>query len=76
MATGVAVDDSRSMHRNTAKLLVLLRRIAAPTYPIRAKLVVCRRCGADVVNPVAWHEQGETHWWMRLRCGGSPTPPR
>ena len=21
------------------------------------------------MNPVSWHVQGETHWWIRLRCG-------
>ena len=21
------------------------------------------------MNPVSWHELGETDWWVRLRCG-------
>lgn len=69
MAPRGTVGDPGAMHRNTAKLLELLRRIAGPTLPIHPRLVVCDRCGADSVNPVSWHEQGETHWWIRLRCG-------
>ena len=34
-----------------------------------ARLVECERCGLDFVNPVSWHEQSETRWWIRLRCG-------
>ena len=36
---------------------------------MRTRLVDCGRCGSDFVNPVSWHESGETHWWIRLRCG-------
>jgi hypothetical protein len=41
--------------------------LRVPTLPDR--LVDCERCGCDFVTPVAWHEQGESHWWIRLRCG-------
>jgi hypothetical protein len=57
------------MHRNTAKLLESLKRLAGPALPMKPRLVVCKSCGADFVNPVSWHEQGATHWWIRLRCG-------
>ena len=69
MAPGLTLDDPGAMQRNTAKLRALLRRLASPTQPRHAELVVCERCRSDFVNPVSWHEQGETHWWMRLRCG-------
>jgi hypothetical protein len=34
--------------------------------------VDCPHCGCNYVNPVAWEERGDTHWWIRLRrdaCG-------
>ena len=34
-----------------------------------ARLIDCPRCGSDFVNPVTWHEEGASHWWIRLRCG-------
>jgi uncharacterized Zn finger protein len=43
--------------------------LAGPTLDVNRKLVDCRSCGADFVNPVRWHEQGESGWWIRLRCG-------
>jgi uncharacterized Zn finger protein len=58
-----------AMSPNTAKLTEFFRQLAAPIHPARARLIVCGRCGCDCVNPVSWHEQGETHWWIRLRCG-------
>ena len=69
MAAAGGVGDAEAMHQITAKLLALLGHLAGPTLPIDARLVVCDRCGADFVNPVSWHEHGETHWWIRLRCG-------
>jgi hypothetical protein len=69
MAARGGVDDAAAMHRITAKLLGLLGRVAGPTLPIPAPLVVCDRCGADFVNPVSWHEADDVHWWIRLRCG-------
>jgi hypothetical protein len=33
------------------------------------QLIMCAACGSRVVNPVAWHESGQTQWWVRLRCG-------
>jgi hypothetical protein len=36
-------------------------------------LETCAMCGADYVNPVDWEPVGETHWWMRLRCGACDT---
>ena len=32
-------------------------------------LQVCADCHADYVHPVEWNEDGDEHWWMRLRCG-------
>ncbi len=32
-------------------------------------LQVCAECRADYVHPVEWHEAGDAHWWMLLRCG-------
>ena len=32
-------------------------------------LQVCPDCHADYVHPVEWHEAGDEHWWMLLRCG-------
>jgi hypothetical protein len=69
MAVGGAVGDAAAMHRITAKLLESLAHLAGPTLPIDPRLVVCDRCGDDFVHPVSWHEQDETHWWIRLRCG-------
>jgi hypothetical protein len=33
----------------------------------------CAMCAADFVYPVDWEPAGETHWWMRLRCGECDT---
>jgi hypothetical protein len=30
---------------------------------------VCSCCRSDFVVPVDWDEAGDTHWWIRLRCG-------
>ena len=57
------------MQPNTAKVRRFLRRLASPVYPRHARLVVCERCYSDFVNPVSWQVQGETHSWIRLRCG-------
>jgi len=43
------------------------RRHAARPDPTR--LDVCTTCEADYVHPVEWHESGDEHWWMLLRCG-------
>ena len=43
------------------------RRHAARPDPTR--LDVCTSCEADYVHPVEWHESGDEHWWMLLRCG-------
>jgi hypothetical protein len=65
------------------RFVEFLRRLNGPRGRLPAppgRLVDCGRCGADFVNPVAWHEGGETtvqlgwgvsmtHWWIRLRCG-------
>jgi hypothetical protein len=53
-------------------LLQLLADAAGPVYrpPVPSeRLVVCRRCGADMVAPVRWEEASDSSWWMRLRCG-------
>jgi len=69
MVSGSNLGDSAAMQRHSTKLGDLLRRLFAPTYPARQRLVVCEGCHADFVNPVSWHELSETHWWIRLRCG-------
>ena len=49
-----------------------LRRLNAPSYRLPApptRLIDCGRCGSGFVNPVAWQNRGERHWWIRLRCG-------
>jgi hypothetical protein len=61
--------DAGVMQWNMSKLLEHLGQLAVPTYPTQERLVVCERCDSDFVNPAAWHERGETHWWIRLRCG-------
>ena len=30
-------------------------------------------CHADLVHPAEWHESGDEHWWMLLRCGACGT---
>jgi hypothetical protein len=30
-------------------------------------------CGDDFVNPVDWEPEGDSHWWMLLRCGACDT---
>jgi hypothetical protein len=57
------------MRRTTTKLRGLFRRLTRTSHRPLSRLVVCVECGADFVNPVAWHEVSETHWWIRLRCG-------
>jgi hypothetical protein len=53
-----------------------LRRLAKASRHARGStsspgtgLHVCAGCHADYVHPVEWHESGEEHWWMLLRCG-------
>jgi hypothetical protein len=70
MPRAAALGDPEVMPRHAAKMGGALRRILGPTHRLDEALVVCRRCGYDFVNPVSWHEQGEAHWWIRLRCGG------
>jgi hypothetical protein len=72
MARGVTLGDSGAMQRNASRLTELLRRIAGPKYPLPSTcggLEHCERCDSDFVNPVSWHERGESYWWIRLRCG-------
>jgi hypothetical protein len=33
----------------------------------------CAMCATDFAYPVDWEPVGETHWWMRLRCGACDT---
>jgi ribosomal protein S27AE len=66
MARSVSRSNPEGMPRNTLSVLDLLQRFARSTH---SRLVVCHRCGSDFVNPVAWHEDSQTHWWIRLRCG-------
>jgi hypothetical protein len=55
-----------------ARLVEFVRRLNGPRLPgpMRSgRLVACGRCGSEFVHPVAWHEHGDEHWWIRLRCG-------
>jgi len=56
------------MYRQLSRRLSRLRRPARAT-GANGRLVDCPDCGSDFVTPVAWAERGETHWWIRLRCG-------
>jgi hypothetical protein len=57
----------------TESLRRLLRRVRGPQRSsgdaAPARLIVCVECGAHVVNPVDWHENSDSDWWVRLRCG-------
>lgn len=44
------------------------RRPAESSAPA-ADLTICRSCGSGYVIPTDWAEQGESSWWIRLRCG-------
>ena len=57
------------MDSGLSKLWTSLRRLADPTSPHSERLVDCPSCGADLMNPVSWHDVDESTWWMRLRCG-------
>ena len=46
-----------------------MKRLVHRRSRAQARLIICERCQSDFVNPVLWHEHGETHWWIRLRCG-------
>ena len=48
------------------------RRISRTSTP-GSGLQVCRDCHADYVCPIEWHEAGDRHWWMLLRCGECST---
>jgi hypothetical protein len=69
MVPGAGPGDRRAMRRNTPKLRGLLGRLVRRAHRLESRLVVCVCCHADFVNPVAWHELNESHWWIRLRCG-------
>ena len=69
MVPGGGPGDGEAMRRTTTKLRDLLGRFARPAHRLESRLVLCVGCHADCVNPVSWHELGETDWWMRLRCG-------
>ena len=54
------------------RLLGFLRRLNGPCWTVTAqpaRRIDCGRCGSEFVNPVAWHEQDKSSWWIRLRCG-------
>lgn len=57
------------MRRNTSRLFDRLRRRRRTAYPTPPQLGDCERCDSGYVVPVAWHENGESGWWIRLRCG-------
>jgi hypothetical protein len=45
------------------------RRSAVPPTAPDADLTLCRTCASDCVVPTDWKQQGESSWWIRLRCG-------
>jgi hypothetical protein len=48
----------------------VLGRLVEPSPASREeRLIVCAGCGKHMVNPVDWHETGDSSWWVRLRCG-------
>src|SRR5690349_12875317 len=56
------------------RLKRLLFRMRGPLLPLAERhaalrLTRCPACGADLVNPMDWHEHDEVHLWMLLRCG-------
>ena len=73
------LDDTYVMTPNTSQRRGLLRSLVTDparglvrflvTDPTPARLVVCERCSADFVVPVAWQDRGEACWWVHLRCG-------
>jgi uncharacterized Zn finger protein len=65
MGGGQVVGDAGAMKR----MLMSVRRFVGRTRAMHGSLVDCRCCGSDFVNPVSWQPQGESEWWMRLRCG-------
>jgi hypothetical protein len=69
MAPDATRGDAGDMQWSISQLLRRLGHLTGPTDPMHVRLAVCEHCGSDFVNPVSWHERGETHWWMRLRCG-------
>jgi hypothetical protein len=70
MADVAWLGHAHGMRRNTRQIRTLLERLAGPRYPLlSSRLIRCRRCGLDLANPVAWHEHGDVHWGIRLRCG-------
>ena len=30
---------------------------------------ICRSCRRPFACPVEWEEEGDSHWWIALRCG-------
>lgn len=65
--------DAWDMQWSISQLLRRLGQLTGPSDPMHVRLAVCEHCGSDFVNPVFWHARGETHWWMRLRCGECST---
>ena len=53
---------ARRIHPGVVRRLLRNRRDPA-------RLIVCGECRARLVNPVDWHESGDSAWWVRLRCG-------
>jgi hypothetical protein len=67
MAAGGIRDDAGVMRRDKSRLLGLLQRLRTAAMP--ARLVDCDCCNSNYVIPVAWEEDGEFGWWIRVRCG-------
>jgi hypothetical protein len=67
MAAGGILDDAGVMRRDKSRLLGLLQRVRTAAMP--ARLVDCECCGSHYVIPVAWEEDGEFGWWIRVRWG-------
>jgi hypothetical protein len=64
MAASGILEDAGVMQRERSRLLGLLRRLWRS-----ARLGDCERCDSNYVIPVARQENGESGWWIRVRCG-------
>ena len=61
--------DARRMFKRVRRRSEHRKDPAGRTSAPGSGLQVCADCHADYVHPVEWHEAGDEHWWMLLRCG-------
>jgi hypothetical protein len=68
---GIRVPISLRRANTSLTMFDRLRRQRRPDPDVH--LETCALCRADFVNPVDWEPDGDTHWWMLLRCGACGT---